>query len=63
MASGRDVRDMLGLPAGGETPTAATKKRAKPSGAVRKIRTSGASCPHFTCIEMPRKQEWKANNK
>lgn len=40
MASGRDVRDMLGLPAGGEVATAAAKKRAKPSGAVRKIRTS-----------------------
>jgi prolyl-tRNA editing enzyme YbaK/EbsC (Cys-tRNA(Pro) deacylase) len=37
MASGRDVRDMLGLPMGGDAPKSA-QKRAKPSGAVRRIR-------------------------
>ncbi|KAH7094701.1 hypothetical protein FB567DRAFT_510855 [Paraphoma chrysanthemicola] len=37
MASGRDVRDMLGLPMGGEAPKAATQKRPKPAGAARKI--------------------------
>jgi hypothetical protein len=39
MASGRDVRDMLGLPMGGDAPKSA-QKRAKPSGAVRRIRMS-----------------------
>ncbi|KAH8730104.1 hypothetical protein GQ44DRAFT_673860 [Phaeosphaeriaceae sp. PMI808] len=33
MATGRDVRDMLGLPMGGEAPKAATQKRPKPAGA------------------------------
>lgn len=39
MASGRDVRDMLGLPAGRPKPA----ERPKPAGASRKIRTSGYS--------------------
>jgi len=39
MASGRDVRDMLGLPMGGDAPKAATQKRPKPPGGSRKIRT------------------------
>jgi hypothetical protein len=39
MASGRDVRDMLGLPAGGDVPKAAVQKRPKPAGGLRKIRT------------------------
>jgi hypothetical protein len=45
MASGRDVRDMLGLPAGGDAPKATTtQKRPKPAaGGGRKIRTSGNS--------------------
>ena len=43
MASGRDVRDMLGLPAGADVPKAAIQKRPKPAGASRKIRTSGYS--------------------
>lgn len=43
MASGRDVRDMLGLPAGGDAPKAMIQKRPKPAGGGRKIRTSGNS--------------------
>ncbi|USP76477.1 SWR1-complex protein 4 [Curvularia clavata] len=52
MASGRDVRDMLGLPAaGGDAPktvgsaalAAQTQKRSKPAGGSRKIRTFGNS--------------------
>lgn len=43
MASGRDVRDMLGLPAGGDAPKAASLKRPKPAGGGRKIRTFGNS--------------------
>ena len=51
MASGRDVRDMLGLPAaGGDAPKAVgpaavaaqTQKRSKPAGGSRKIRTFGS---------------------
>jgi hypothetical protein len=41
MASGRDVREMLGLPMGGDAPKAAVQKRPKAAGATRKIRTSG----------------------
>ncbi|KAJ4365289.1 swr complex subunit [Neocucurbitaria cava] len=37
MASGRDVRDMLGLPAGADVPKAAVQKRPKPAGGSRKI--------------------------
>ncbi|KAF2035415.1 hypothetical protein EK21DRAFT_96660 [Setomelanomma holmii] len=37
MATGRDVRDMLGLPMGGEAPKAAVQKRPKPAGGTRKI--------------------------
>ncbi|KAL5120492.1 swr complex subunit [Pleosporales sp. CAS-2024a] len=37
MASGRDVRDMLGLPMGGDAPKAAMQKRPKPSGATKKM--------------------------
>lgn len=37
MASGRDLRDMLGLPAGGDAPKAATLKRPKPAAGSRKI--------------------------
>ncbi|KAL6707925.1 swr complex subunit [Coniothyrium glycines] len=37
MASGRDVRDMLGLPVGGDAPKAAPLKRPKPAGGSRKI--------------------------
>ncbi|OAK95793.1 hypothetical protein IQ06DRAFT_283620 [Phaeosphaeriaceae sp. SRC1lsM3a] len=37
MASGRDVRDMLGLPMGGDAPKAAIQKRPKPAGGQRKI--------------------------
>ena len=55
MASGRDVRDMLGLPAaGGDAPKAvgaagtaalqSQKSRSKPAGGSRKIRTFGS--PH-----------------
>mgnify|MGYP006877402080 CR=1 FL=1 len=52
MASGRDVRDMLGLPAaGGDAPKTLgpaavaqqTLKRSKPAGGSRKIRTLGNS--------------------
>ncbi|KAI0574556.1 SWR1-complex protein 4 [Pyrenophora tritici-repentis] len=52
MASGRDVRDMLGLPAaGGDAPKTVgpaavaqqTQKRSKPAGGSRKIRTLGNS--------------------
>ncbi|KAF1940791.1 hypothetical protein EJ02DRAFT_455720 [Clathrospora elynae] len=50
MASGRDVRDMLGLPAaagGGDAPKAVgaapNQKRPKPAAGSRKIRTSGTS--------------------
>ena len=42
MASGRDVRDMLGLPMGGDAQKAAIQKRAKPAAPVRRIRTSRA---------------------
>jgi hypothetical protein len=42
MASGRDVRDMLGLPMGGDGPKSAVQKRAKAAAPVRRIRTSGA---------------------
>ncbi|KAF2467015.1 uncharacterized protein BDR25DRAFT_292760 [Lindgomyces ingoldianus] len=37
MASGRDVRDMLGLPAAGDGQKMAVQKRPKPAAAVRKI--------------------------
>ncbi|KAF2002675.1 hypothetical protein P154DRAFT_488133 [Amniculicola lignicola CBS 123094] len=37
MASGRDVRDMLGLPAGIEAPKTAIQKRPKPAAPARKI--------------------------
>lgn len=40
MASGRDVRDMLGLPMGGDTQKAAMPKRPKPAAPVKRIRTS-----------------------
>jgi hypothetical protein len=40
MASGRDVREMLGLPMGGDAPKATIQKRPKPVGGNRKIRTS-----------------------
>jgi DNA methyltransferase 1-associated protein 1 len=40
MASGRDVREMLGLPMGGDAPKAAIQKRPKAVGATKKIRTS-----------------------
>jgi DNA methyltransferase 1-associated protein 1 len=43
MASGRDVREMLGLPMGGDAPKAAIQKRPKAAGATRKIRTSDIS--------------------
>ncbi|KAF2013708.1 hypothetical protein BU24DRAFT_373287 [Aaosphaeria arxii CBS 175.79] len=36
MASGRDVRDMLGLPMGGDAPKAAQKSRPKPATGVRR---------------------------
>lgn len=40
MASGRDVRDMLGLPmGGGDAQKAAVQKRAKAAAPVRRIRT------------------------
>jgi DNA methyltransferase 1-associated protein 1 len=42
MASGRDVRDMLGLPAAGGDAPAITQKRSKPAGGSRKIRTFGS---------------------
>ncbi|KAF1921899.1 hypothetical protein BDU57DRAFT_545283 [Ampelomyces quisqualis] len=37
MTSGRDVRDMLGLPMGGDVPKAAIQKRPKPAGGSRRI--------------------------
>ncbi|KAF2662326.1 hypothetical protein K491DRAFT_686810 [Lophiostoma macrostomum CBS 122681] len=37
MASGRDVRDMLGLPAGGDAPKAAIQKRPRPAAPAKKI--------------------------
>lgn len=42
MASGRDVRDMLGLPMGGDGQKSAVQKRAKAAAPVRRIRTLGA---------------------
>jgi hypothetical protein len=41
MATGRDVRDMLGLPMGGDAQKGtAVQKRAKPAAPARRIRTS-----------------------
>lgn len=47
MATGRDVRDMLGLPVGGDAQKGAVQKgavqkRAKPAAPVRRIRMSQA---------------------
>lgn len=39
MTSGRDVRDILGLPVGGDPQKTSTQRKPKPAATVRRIRT------------------------